>query len=34
VLAEQEQQAADGPVGEVEGRVAEQAVNEFPSVAG
>jgi len=34
VLAEQEQQAAGGPVGEVEGRVAEQAVDEFPSLAG
>jgi len=34
VLAEQEQQAAGGPVGEVEGGVAEQAVDEFPSLAG
>lgn len=34
MLAEQEQQAAGSPVGEVKGRVVQKAVNEFPSLAG
>jgi hypothetical protein len=34
VLAEQEQQAAGGPVGEVEGLVIEQAVDELPPLFG